>query len=66
MDRRNPDPQYQMHEPKPPAGEADERLSAHEHEQRTLEQENSPAAIQQRQNMNQPPPSEVRREQEAD
>jgi hypothetical protein len=64
MDRRNSEPDYQLHEPKPPAGEPDERLSAREHEEIALEQENSPAAIQQRQNMNQPAPSEVRRQQE--
>jgi hypothetical protein len=64
MDRRNDDAKYQMHEQKPPAGEPDERLSAREHEQHALEQENSPAAIQQRQNTNRPAPSEVRRQQE--
>jgi len=64
MDKRNNDPEYQMHELKPPAGEPDERLSAREFEDLALEQENSPAAIQQRQHTNRPAPSEVRRQQQ--
>jgi hypothetical protein len=60
MDRRSNDPEYQLHEPAEPRDE-DQRLSADEFEKRRLEQENSSSAVQQRQNMNQPPPSEVRK-----
>jgi hypothetical protein len=37
MDRRNNDPGYQLNEPKPSAGEPDERLSSNDHQERTLE-----------------------------
>lgn len=57
MERRRNDPEYQLHEPAAPQEE--ERLSAEEFRERTLEAENSPGAVQQRQNMNRPPPSEV-------
>ena len=60
MDRRSKDPEYQLHEPAEPR-EDNERLSAEEFKKRSLEQENSSSAVQQRQNMNQPPPSEVRK-----
>ena len=58
MDRRRNDPAYQAHEPEQP--QDDERLSAEEYRERSLERENLPRAVQQRQNMNQPPPSAVR------
>jgi hypothetical protein len=64
MDRRNNDPGYQLNEPRPPAGEPGERLGSREHQERALEFENSPAAIQQRQNMNQEAPSEVQQRHE--
>ena len=60
MDRRSKDPEYQLHELAEPR-EDNERLSAEEFKKRSLEQENSSSAVQQRQNMNQPPPSEVRK-----
>lgn len=59
MERHRNDPEYQLHEPAKPH-EDDERLSAEEFEERSIERENSPWAVQQRQNTNRPPPSEVR------
>jgi hypothetical protein len=61
MDRRNDDPGYQLNEPKPPAGEPEKRLGSREHQERALEFENQPDAIQQRQHMDREAPSEVQR-----
>ncbi len=60
MDRRRNDPEYQVHEPPQPPGDEERRLSAEEFRELSVEVENSPGAVQQRQHMNQPPPSEVR------
>ena len=60
MDRRSNDPAYQMHEPEQPQGDEERRLSAEEQRKLSTEQENTSRAVQQRQNMNQAPPSEVR------
>ncbi|CAN5810409.1 hypothetical protein BH23GEM3_BH23GEM3_06870 [soil metagenome] len=64
MDRRSDDANYQMHEPEQPQGDEESRLSGEEYRKRSIEHENSPEAIQQRQIMNQPPPSEVREQQD--
>lgn len=64
MERRSEDANYQMHEPEQPQGDEESRLSGEEYRKRSIEQENSPRAIQQRENMNQAPPSEVREQQD--
>ncbi|CAN5856924.1 hypothetical protein BH23GEM7_BH23GEM7_36250 [soil metagenome] len=62
MDRRTNDPKYQLHEPPQPPGDAEEeRLSAEEFRRLSVEAENSPGSVQQRQHMNQAAPSEVRK-----
>lgn len=61
MDRRRNDPEYQVHEPPQPQGDEERRLSAQEFEELSVEAENTPEAVQRRQHMNQPPPSEVRK-----
>ncbi len=61
MDKRRTDPEYQLHEPPQPPGDEERRLSAEEFEELSVEAENSPGAVQQRQNMNRPAPSEVRK-----
>ncbi len=60
MDRRRNDPEYQIHEPDQPQRDEEGRLSKEERENLSVQAENTPGAVQQRQNMNRAPPSEVR------
>lgn len=60
MERPRNDPEYQIHEPEEPQEEP-KRLSADEVRERSVEEENSSRAVHRRQNMNQAPPSEVRK-----
>lgn len=62
MDRRSNDPRYNLHEPEEPREE--ERLSADEHEEKSVEHENSPRAVDVRRGMDRPPPSEAREREE--
>lgn len=60
MEPRSHDPHRQMHEPAAPSPE--ERLSAEEYRERSVENENLPGEVQVRQNAGRRPPSEVREE----
>lgn len=61
MDRRNNDPEYTLHEP---ANDPGRERPADQLRERSVEDENDPWAVQRRQNMNQPPPSEVQESRE--
>lgn len=58
MDRRDNDPRYNLHEPEQPREE--ERLSAEEYEEKSVEHENAPRAVDVRRGMDKAPPSEAR------
>lgn len=58
MEPRSHEPHREMHEPAAPGG--DRRLGAEEARELSLETENSPGAVQYRQNAGRRPPSAVR------
>lgn len=60
MEPRSHEPHRQTHEPAAPAD--DRRLSAEEHRERSVENENTPGAVQVRRNTGARPPSELREE----
>jgi hypothetical protein len=62
MQDHRKDPRYQLHDLPQPPDETDDHLSAEEFRDLSVERENTAEAVQQRENMDLPAPSELRKE----
>jgi hypothetical protein len=62
MQDHRKDPRYQLHDLPQPPDDTEDHLSAAEFRELSVEHENTAEAVQQRENMDLPAPSELRKE----